>query len=175
MITVTLIAAQSIDGFITRNDEPGTAFCSKEDQEYFFKALKSFDSLIMGRKTYELSKGAIHSSRATNRLRKIWTREPELWKANEILESVEFTADQPKAILEELENRGSRECVLLGGSELYTAFLERELVDRMFITVEPRLFGSGKKLATREISSQFALEETVQLSTNVLLLKYRKN
>ena len=174
MPKLTLIAAQSLDGFITHHDTPGTSFCSPEDQAAFIGFLKQFDSLIMGRPTYELSRNAIRNAKATHRLRKIWTRHPENWQHDTIPNSIEFTNAAPQEILTELKQRNTQNTALLGGTETYTSFLQANLVDELWLTLEPRLFGSGKKLATGTLDTTFTHTETQHLSPNTLLLKYKK-
>ena len=51
---LVLIAAQSLDGFITRHDEPGTAFTSPADQTHFRTVLQNFDCSVMGAETYRV-------------------------------------------------------------------------------------------------------------------------
>ncbi len=128
----------------------------------------------MGRKTYELSRESIHASKATNRLRKIWTRNPETWEQSEIPRAVEFTGKTPEEVLSELRDRGKTQCALLGGEETYSAFLNAGLVDELWLTVEPVLFGSGKRISQNRIETSFSLEKTERLSPDVLHLKYKR-
>ena len=53
------IAAISVDGFITRHDEEGTAFTSPEDKRFFREVLQGFDCCILGSKTFLASKAGI--------------------------------------------------------------------------------------------------------------------
>jgi len=171
---VTLIAAQSIDGRITRGEEPGVGFCSPEDQEHFFASLRKFDCQIMGRLSYEMSRKRIRKFDAAGRLRKVLTRNPEKWVGEERPGRVEFTRAEPAALLVELAERGTRACALLGGSQIYSAFLEADLVDEAWITVEPQLFGSGKPLVGRPVDLAWGLEGLRRLNAHALLLRYRR-
>jgi len=171
---LTLIAAQSLDGYIARPDQPGTGFCSDADAQFLGSALKNFDSLIMGRKTYTTLRERILKSDTTRYLRKIVTRSPEDY-ANDIRpDLIEFTAQPPTAILKELSKRGRKRTALLGGGEIYTAFLIAGLVDELWLTLEPYLFGGGTPLFTKEQEMQFKLKESQLLSSDTLLLKYGK-
>ena len=59
MIETIAITAMSVDGFITRHDEEGTAFTSAADQQFFSNALKQFDCCIFGSKTFCAAQDAI--------------------------------------------------------------------------------------------------------------------
>lgn len=170
----TLIVAQSIDGFITRHDKAGTQFCSESDQTFFFKALQQFDCQIMGRATYELSREKIRDALGKKRLRKIITRNPERWASEAVAGSLEFTNASPKNLVDELKARDCASCALLGGTQTYSAFLQADCVDEIWITLEPTIFGSGKKLAEGQLDTAFTLLSAEQLSPNTILLKYQK-
>jgi hypothetical protein len=49
---VTLIAVQSLDGFITKHATPGSDFASLADQVHLRSALAGFDCSVMGAETY---------------------------------------------------------------------------------------------------------------------------
>lgn len=171
---LTLIAAQSLDGYIARPGQPGTAFCSDADATFLRAALKNFDALIMGRKTYDTLRDQIQKSDTTRYLRKILTRTPHAYAADTRPDLVEFTNQSPQKILAELATRGRGRVALLGGGEIYTAFLTSGLVDELWLTLEPYLFGGGTPLYTKEQEMHFKLKESQPLSPNTLLLKYKK-
>lgn len=172
MPMLVLIAAQSIDGFIARHDRPGTDFCSDEDAQFLRESLRDFDSLIMGRKTYDNLRKQIQNSTTTRFLRKIVTKTPGQYQEEEKPDLIEFTNAGLQAILDELSQRGRTRTALLGGGEIYTQFLEANLVDELWITVEPFVFGKGTPLASTPINKQFRLLSSEQLGEHTLLLKY---
>ncbi len=175
MPTLTLIAAQSLDGFITRHDEPGTDFCGSEDAQFLSATLKEFDSMIMGRKTFETLRDRIVASHTTRYLRKICTRKPADFAHLSREGLIEFTDAAPSGILEDLEARGRSRCALLGGGEIYTRFLEADLVDELWLTLEPKLFGTGTPIVASPIDRQFMLESMTKLGQNTALLKYARS
>lgn len=169
-----LIAAQSIDGFIARHDQPGTAFCSDADATFLREALQEFDSLIMGRKTYDTLRDQIQNSTTTRFLRKIVTRDPQQFRNDEKQDLIEFTNAAPETILEELTQRGRSRTALLGGGEIYTQFLGANLVDELWLTIEPLLFGAGTPLVSKPIETdKLELKSSTPLNEQTLLLKYR--
>ncbi|EDY82450.1 riboflavin biosynthesis protein RibD C-terminal domain protein [Verrucomicrobiia bacterium DG1235] len=169
---LTLIAAQTLDGFIARQNQPGTDFCSDADAAFLRSALKDFDSLVMGRKTYDTLRDRIQNSDTTRYLRKIVTRDPASHAADTKPDLVEFTSAPPDEILAELAKRGRNKTALLGGGEIYTRFLSAGLVDELWITIEPLLFGAGTPLLSQPLELQFKLHSSAPLGKNALLLKY---
>jgi dihydrofolate reductase len=171
---LTLVAVQSLDGCITRGDTPGVGFASKVDQDWFQSILSEFDSAIMGRKTYEAARTRILDSLGSDpqRLRIVNTRNPGAWTGDHRAGVLEFTDQTPPAIMDALVARGKRHTVLLGGATLNRIFLEADLVDRLWLTLEPVVFGEGRRLIDGPLEARFELEKTEQLGPSVLLLQY---
>ncbi len=170
-----MIAAQSIDGFISRHQESGTDFCSKQDAAFLASSLKAFDSMVMGRKTYETLRDRILASTSAQYLRKIQTKTPALFSEDRREGTIEFTADPPATICRKLAARGRTRCALLGGGETYGAFLKADLVDELWLTIEPVIFGAGVSLASEALDNRFRLLSTESLANDTLLLKYEKD
>ncbi|HUJ44440.1 MAG TPA: dihydrofolate reductase family protein [Opitutaceae bacterium] len=169
---IVLIAAESLDGFITKHAEPGTAFTSPEDKAYFRAALADFDAGIFGGETYRVSREFIRDRLPGLRLRLIMTRSPERYAADAISGALEFTDADPAALAAMLRTRGIRRCALLGGSHVHSLFFEAGLVDEVWLTVEPVLFGRGTPLLARRADVRLELEALEKLGAHALLLKY---
>ncbi len=172
MKTVAIVAT-SLDGFITKHDHEGTTFTSEADQKYFRETLQTFDCSIMGRNTFEASKDMILKSPHVDRLRVIWTRTPKKYAQVEQQGRLEFSASDLKTILEDLQARGKQRCAVLGGSSVYSECLQQGLMDELWVTLEPLVFGSGKKLVEGKLDVNLELMSSEHLSTNTLLLKYK--
>jgi dihydrofolate reductase len=142
---VTLIAAQSLDGFITRHDQPGSAFTSPADHAFFRASLRGFDCCAMGRVTYEASVDGIKPGGRSWR-RVVLTRTPEKHAAAAVAGELEFTAATPEELVASFRAEGRRACALLGGAHVNGRFFAAGLVDEIWLTLEPRLFGGGTKL-----------------------------
>ena len=168
-----LIAAISLDGFITRHDQPGSGFTSPEDKQYFQQTALEFDTLIFGRVNYEQSKGWIQNHLRSDQLKIILTRNPnhyaDLHRENEL----EFTSHSPKEILKSLAQHKRKRVAILGGGKIYGLFLQEEAADELWLTVEPKIFGSGIKLADGQLHTRFDLFSDQKLNSSTLLLKYR--
>ena len=169
---IIAIAVMSLDGCITQHDEEGTTFASAADQQFFRRVLNSFDCCILGANTFAVSQTEILEHLASERLRIVMTRSPERYAAFHHADRLELTSAQPEALLEDLRRRGKQRCAILGGSEMYTMFLERHLVDELWLTIEPRLFGAGKRLTNGRLDASLRLITHALLAENVLLVKY---
>jgi len=168
-----LIAAQSLDGFITRHSEPGTAFTSPEDKAYFRRVLAGFGACLFGGETYRVSRDFIRDRLPGSALRVVMTRSPERYAAESIAGKLEFTNALPAALIAGLRARGFQRCAVLGGSHIHSLFFEAGLVDEVWLTVEPVLFGGGTPLLARPAAVGLELQATEKLGANTLLLRYR--
>jgi dihydrofolate reductase len=167
------IVATSLDGYITKHDSAGVTFTSEADQTYFREVLKTFDCSIMGGGTFAASKDMILKSLQLERLRVVWTRTPEKFKVYEQEGKLEFSSSNLKTILEDLQSRGKQRCAILGGSSVYTECLQEGLLDEFWLTLEPLVFGSGKKLVEGMLDVRLELLSTKHLAKDTLLLKYK--
>lgn len=170
---LTLIAAQSLDGFITRHDTPGSAFASEADRVWFRETLRGFDCCLMGGETYRTARELIRTSLMPERLRVVLTRSPDGFAEDAIPGKLEFASTPPAQLVGALGARGFRRCAILGGSQIHSLFLEANLVDEFWLTVEPLLFGGGTPLLARRTSTRLKLLARENLSSDTLLLKYR--
>jgi dihydrofolate reductase len=171
---LTLIAAQSVDGFITRHDEPGTAFASPADQAHFRRALTHFDCSVFGATTYRVARDQIRAGLSHGRRRVVLTRQPAAYASDAVPGALEFTDDAPEAIIDRLRQLGHREGALLGGAEIHDLFLHARLVDELWLTIEPRIFGAGTPLVRKRVDLSLELLEADRLDdSDSLLVKYR--
>jgi dihydrofolate reductase len=179
-LRVILIAAQSLDGRITFHDAKGTAFASDADKRYFREALQGFDCSVMGGETFRVSEAAIRARKDDGRLQVIMTRTTDAAArraggasdAGGVPGVLEFSRELPERIVAGLRARGKRRCALLGGGQIYGAFLAAGLVDEIWVTVEPQIFGAGVPLVSRAVNVALRLLVCERLTADTLLLKY---
>jgi dihydrofolate reductase len=170
---VVLIAAQSLDGWIAMHAVPGTAFTSPEDKAWFPACLENFDCCVFGGATYREARATIQTQlEYSGRRRIVVTRNPELYSGEARPGKLEFTAEKPAAVVARLTREGHRQCALLGGGDINGLFLQAGLVDEAWITIEPRIFGEGRPLASGRMDIRLHLAETVALGPDVRLFKY---
>ncbi len=143
---IILVAAISIDGKITRGaDSDVSKWTSAEDADHFANLRASRNLLVMGRKTYEAMRPKIRLS--SGKLRVVLTNSPESYKAETVNGQLEFSNESPTVLIGKLEDQGYSEMLLLGGGQIHSLFITAGLVDEIYLTVEPKLFGKGTDFA----------------------------
>lgn len=171
---VTIISAQSVDGFITQPGVPGTAFTSDEDKAHFQKTLADYDASVMGAETYRVSRDFIRGRLTPRRCRYVLSRNPAVFSADQIPGQLEFSSAPVRELVSTLQSRGHKNCAVLGGAFIHSLFLAEGLVDRLVLTVEPRLFGGGVPFLRLPADIRLTLEHHESLGTgSTLLLTYR--
>jgi dihydrofolate reductase len=88
------------------------------------------------------------------------------------IEGVMMTDLSPKELLVDLEKKGYKEVAICGGSTIYTMFMQSGLVSKIYITIEPKLFGQGMTLFNKPLSADLKLVSVEKLSDDVLFLEY---
>lgn len=170
---IILPVVMSADGRITKGDIGlSHLWNSKEDSAFFLDLVSKHNVLIMGSGTYEVAR-----PKATpDKLRLILTSQPERYAESVIPDSLEFMKATPKEVVQLLEKRGYSQGLLVGGMSVYTEFLKEGLVDELYLTVEPLLFGEGLTLADGTLDIAMSLLEVRQLNERgTLLLHYAIN
>ena len=172
-IKVTLAMVVSLDGKSTNGKFKNQEWSSREDQNHFQFLIASNNLIIMGRKTYEAAKPVIRLQEG--KLRIVLTKDPEKFKNSTIAGQLEFSKESPLALLERLAKSGYKKMLLVSGSTVNTLFFKAKLIDEIWLTVEPRIFGLGKSIVDNtELDVQLFLESTEKLNENgTLLLKYK--
>lgn len=158
---VTLIAAMSIDGFIAPADKealPSTVWTSKEDWQFFTRQSKNIGTMILGSKTFETIKRALPERKMI-----VMTSQPDRYVEHQST-NLEFTSAKPQEILNQLARQGVKEVALCGGSQIYTLFMQENLVDELVLTVEPYIFGQGIKLFDANLEQRFTLSKQEKLN-----------
>ena len=168
------VMVMSVDGKTTRSQRADISeWTSQEDKKYFQEVMASAPCLIMGRNTYEAAKKAMQLSPRT--LRVVVTHNPDDYKAQAVPDQLEFTDEDPVRLISNLTNRGFDEVHLLGGETLNAEFLKNNLIDELWLTLEPVMLGVGNGLSGgNELDQKLHLLSSQQLNNRgTLLLKYR--
>lgn len=163
---VILIAAVSANGFIGEHaDQTSLDWTSKEDTKFFVEKTKEIGVLVMGRRTYETIGRPL-----PGRLNIIMSRKPADYSSAPGL--LEFTTAEPVEIVRKLEERGYESVAIAGGATVYSAFLKAGLVNELYLTVEPVLFGTGVPLFADSVRVNMKLLDTRKLGDQSVLLHY---
>lgn len=137
---IILVFVTTLDGKVTKwGDVHVQKWSSKEDQKYFKEAWNENLLVIMGSGTYDAEP---FKPPVNNRLI-IMTQDPGKYKDKEVAGNLEFTKESPVKIIDRLKSEGIEQILLVGGPHLATAFFQENLVDELWLTFEPKIFGSG--------------------------------
>ena len=159
--------ATSIDGRISRAFKKLPDWTSPEDKTFLSKSLAKADALIVGRNTY---------SAASKSLRKRKTFVLTSRVQNAVRRGlVTFINPANVAIKEQLTD--FKTVAILGGGSAYCYMLENGLLDELFVTIEPLVFGNGQPMfAGGTKATRLSLESVRRLNgQGTLLIHYTIN
>ena len=166
--------ANSLDNFIARKDDTVDWLLFSKDVEKIMKDMwENIDTIVMGRKTYEVAQrmggggGGGYSGVKTY----VFSRTIKKPNKKKLFFVNEDAAPYVRRLKEEEE--GKDICVL-GGGVLAKSLFEADLIDEISFNIHPVLLGSGIPLF-HEMSRQIDLElkECKQLSSGCVLLTYK--
>lgn len=157
-----IIAALTADGFIARNSNHLADWTSKEDKQFFTQKTKEAGVVVMGLNTFKTI------GRPLPMRHNIVYAPPETH-----LEGVEVTQKEPRELLKDLESRGYSKVAICGGSTIYTMFMEAGVVDTLYLTLEPVIFGYGLTLFNKQLDAKLQLKSQNRLNDQTLLLEYQ--
>ena len=167
-ISVFLIAAITADGFIAKN--PGhspLSWRSQGDRQFFIAKTKEARVVVMGLNTAKTSKRPM-----PERLNIIYAKSIEELPHWKEYTGWEVTQKDPAELLIELKERGYKEVAVCGGATIYTMFMKKGLVDKLYLSVEPILFGQGLTLFNKELNQKLELVSVQKLGEQTILLQY---
>ena len=132
----------SLDGFIARKNDAldWLSIVSRPKEDYGYKRFAdSVDTMILGRKTYDVVLGFGAWPYAGKRSI-VMTHETRVSRHGE-----EFFAGSPAELVERLRREGSKRAYVDGGAVIQQ-FLAADLVDDMTLSIIPILLGEGVPL-----------------------------
>lgn len=162
---ISIIVAISLDYRIT-DINGSTSWTSKEDQDHLKYLIKQSDILIMGRKTYDVFKDKIQLSYSKQRI--VLSREI---KHSLDFKSLKFTRQKPQEIIESLDSQ--KNVLILGGNQIYDLFLRDDLVDNIYLTIEPVKLNTGLQITSMLINpAGFKLKNTKTINKQGTVIKH---
>jgi dihydrofolate reductase len=170
MRKVKYALASSLDSFIAR-ENGSVDWLSIEGVEMsdFGESFKSFDAVLMGRKTYEfaLSQGMAAYPKMKNYVFSRTLKESSNKR-------VKIVSENAGEFVRKLKEMNGKDIWLCGGGKLATSLLAENLIDEIDLTVYPVLLGSGIPFFS-EINRQIDLELTDSKSykNGLVSLSYR--
>ncbi len=156
-----IIAALTADGYIAKDVQHSPFnWTSKADKKRFIEITKKAGVIIVGSNTYKTFPGPLKE------------RTNIVYSRSKTFEGAETTQDDPVELLKKLEARGFKEAAICGGEAIYTMFMKAKVVDRIYLTIEPILFGKGIKLFNDDMLFHLKLVSSAESESGALLLEY---
>ena len=151
------------DGKIAKTSDHFPDWTSKEDKKYFFETTKKHGVILMGEKTFKTFPKPL-----PDRLNVIFTLE----KNPEKQENVKWVSGEPEKVLKELENMGYKSAILGGGAYLNSQFLQKKLINEIWLTIEPKIFGDGLGVFGGDFNQDLKLISVEKINENSIVVKY---
>lgn len=160
--------AMSLDGFIA--GPRGECDWIIADPEIDFREIyRQFDAMLVGRRTFEMMKGARGGGSTPGMQVFVFSR--TLGQEDNPAVTI---VDDPESVVAELRLKPGKDVWLFGGGSLFRSFAELGLVDTVEVAVIPVLLGEGVPLLPPP-AKQLALKLTghkLLAQTGTILLEY---
>jgi len=141
-----LIFVSTLDGKITKWGDPMIrSWSSRADQEQFDAIWNKTRVIIMGSGTYNPAPLKANPKH----LFIVLTRQPLKYDSSNVPGLLEFTNETPVQIIKRFEN-DENAVLVVGGSQIATSFLKAQLIDELWLTFEPKIFGTGLNFVADE-------------------------
>lgn len=166
--------ANSLDNFIARKDDAVDWLLFSKDVEKIMKEMwENIDTVVMGRKTYEVAQRMGGGGGRGYPGVKTYVFSRTIKKPNK--KKLFFVDEDAAAYVRRLkEEKEGKDICVMGGGELAKSLFEADVIDEISFNIHPVLLGSGIPLF-HEMSRQIDLElkECKQLSSGCVLLTYK--
>ncbi|WP_341876823.1 dihydrofolate reductase family protein [Defluviitalea saccharophila] len=175
---VVLDLAVSLDGFIEGiNGE--IDWCIMDEEMNFAEFLNRIDTILYGRKSYELWGKYTPGNEASDEEKELWDlvngkkkyvfSKTQTIKGNNVVTISDNIAEE----INKLKKEPGKDIWLYGGANLITTFMNLELIDEYRLSIHPVILGAGKPLFT-DIKQRHNLKlvDTKRYSSGVVQLCY---
>lgn len=162
--------AMTADGIIARDKTQNADWTSKADKKIFVAETKKHGAIVMGETTF----AAMGGQALPGRLNLILTMTPERYTDQTVSGQLEFLNAPPAAVVEHLAGRGFQSAILGGGARTNAFFLKAGLVNEIWLTVEPKVFGNGMNFTEGEaLDLNLELLAAEKIGDGAVQLRYR--
>ena len=171
--SVIVHIATSADGYIARPDGDLEWLTSRPAPKDFYgmnEFMRSIDTTLLGRKTYEVSlrMGATFDSKSRHI---VFSRHAP---PADLPPGVEFVNGAIGPFLSRLRQQPGKDIWLMGGGELIASFLDEHAIDEFVISVVPVFIGDGIPLiARRRRHVPLDLQSVERFEDGLVQLRYR--
>jgi dihydrofolate reductase len=173
MRKVTFGGAPSLDGYFARkNDAVDWLMWSSEAARMMSDFWKTVDTVVMGRKTYEVGQKMTKGKDDPYSGMKVYVFSRTLKARKE--GSVEIVSTDPVKFVSQLKAQRGKDICVMGGGEFANCLFQGGVIDEIGFSIHPVLLGSGIPLF-HEMKRQIDLEllECKPFKNGCVSVKYR--
>lgn len=172
---ISIIVMQSLDGYIARSHSDDLSWGSRADREFFSFKTKEIGTMIMGSTTFEAMKG-VKGTAFKDRHIVVMTSRPDVYASysNDLAKGIDFFSGTPSEIVGQIGVKGIKEACVVGGGKVIQQFIKSGLVDELFVTIAPVIFGEGIPICEGGLEQvNLKLLDVNKLSENEIILHYK--
>jgi dihydrofolate reductase len=170
MRRITYGGATSLDNFLARPDGAvDWLMWSKEAAAITGAFWKTIDTILMGRKTYEVAVRMGHAAGSPGMTTYIFSR-----TLAEVQPGTTLVRDDAVEFVRRLKDEPGKDICLMGGGELARSLFEGDLIDEVGFNIHPVLLGAGIPALhpmTRQIDLELA--ECQRFTNGCVYVTYR--
>ena len=173
MRKVTFGLANSLANYIARaDDRVDWLTWTKEVAEITAKYWKNVDTIVMGRKTYDVARRMSKGGSNLYLEKKCYVLSRTLPSGQR--DEVEIVSSDAARFVRRLKRGPGKEICVLGGGELAKSLFEARLVDEIGLNIHPVLLGAGIPLF-HQMKRQIDLElrECRRFTNGCVFVRYR--
>ena len=154
-----LIFVSSLDGKVTKWGEPNVrSWSSHQDQDYYKKVWNESGLIVMGSTTFNAD---TFNPSPDHRI-VIMTSDPNKYKNAAVPGQIEFTNETPVELYSRFTKKDYQQMLVVGGPHVATSFLKEQLIDELWLTIEPKIFGMG---------DNFAMDSKLDINTRLIQIE----
>ncbi len=171
MSTYIAIAATTLDGKIALGSKHNSSWTSKEDKNFLHAILDTCDVIIVGNNTYKAAKKPLSKRNCI-----VFTS--SVANQKKVSDNLLYYNPKKTSINKLIKTLGYQKIGILGGAQTYAYLLQKNLLDEIYLTIEPLTFGKGISLFENQkaIIKKFRLVSIKQLNKQgSILLHYKKS
>jgi len=172
MRKVVFGGANSLDNYFARKDDAvDWLLWSDEVGKIMADYFKTFDTIVMGRRTYEVAIASGHGGGSYVGM-KTYVFSRTLKQRS--TKALEITSEDVADVVGRLKQQEGKDICIMGGGLLAKSLFEADLIDEIGFNIHPVLLGSGIPLFY-EMNRQIDLEliDCKTLKTGCVLVTYR--
>ncbi len=171
LVKVILYLATTPNGMIATIDDD-TSWVTETEWAGFSGMIKKAGNMVVGRRTYEVMlKNDEFNKSDFNKIKIIVLSGSTVKVHNSKLVSI---AKSPQEALNALEKQGFKTIMVCGGGRLNASFMRENLIDEIYLDIEPIMIGRGIRLFTEaDFERKLELIKAKELSKNEIQLHYK--